>query len=789
MIRVIILSLGMLFLLVEKNSAQATNKAADKAALLQKYQKAIKLYKKGLENGGDTLYNSQKLADTYYKIGDWQNAENWYAKIADKQGVTADVLERYADVLRTNKKFTEATKYYDASTKAAKTPSPRVKEIVSNMDKIRVLDRPQPAYTVELLPFNTSRSEKSPTLMGYGKILVSSNKLKNGNKPDKRKNFALYEANTDSSSPLVKYTGSGITKKYNYNSTANSGNELIYSKNRHYKCAKKSLKDSAYSELYSLTLPDGNSVRLPIQAAGASFASPSLSPDGKTLYFSSNKTGGLGGFDIYFSKKDGSGNWSQPESLGKGVNSEYNETYPFIGSDGTLYFSSDAPVGLGGLDIYKTKQVLGEWTKPVNMGNPVNSGGNDFGIVLDSSNAKGFFTSNRSGGMGGDDIYKLTIDRSKLDYEITVRVLDADLRSGIAGALVGLKCNNMNLDEVTTDNAGNAILKVRGGQKCSAEISKVGFSSVSIPLSYNERLKPKEVSLKRNEIKLLVSVTEVETGKPVRDAAITITSKSNSGVKTFATDATGTFECKLDPSNQYEVASPDYTSVSDNITPTEADLTAGAIKRTYAVNSNDVKINVPLTADCFTPNSLLTVTDVRNGQSFKAQADEKGYVRLDLLSNNVYVFEQNNISDTVKTFGLMPGDVVQDHCKFFVGQTWLVDNIYYDLNQSVIRKDAAKDLDRLVRIMKAHTTLEIELGSHTDCRSSVAYNNMLSARRAKAAVDYIGAKGISKKKIIAAGYGETKLLNGCACEPTNTSTCTDAEHAINRRTEVKVLKY
>ena len=106
-----------------------------------------------------------------------------------------------------------------------------------------------------------------------------------------------------------------------------------------------------------------------------------------------------------------------------------------------------------------------------------------------------------------------------------------------------------------------------------------------------------------------------------------------------------------------------------------------------------------------------------------------------------------------------------------------------------IRPDAAKELDNLVRIMKTNPTLEIELGSHTDCRSGAPYNMILSARRARAAVDYIVGKGIKLKRIMAAGYGEIRILNNCICEPQNESPCTDEQHQQNRRTEVKVIRF
>jgi outer membrane protein OmpA-like peptidoglycan-associated protein len=114
--------------------------------------------------------------------------------------------------------------------------------------------------------------------------------------------------------------------------------------------------------------------------------------------------------------------------------------------------------------------------------------------------------------------------------------------------------------------------------------------------------------------------------------------------------------------------------------------------------------------------------------------------------------------------------------------------IYFDLGKSTIRKDAAVELDKIVAIMKEYPNMSIELGSHTDCRSGAASNMKLSGARAKSSAAYIVKKGIDKTRIVGKGYGETKLLNGCACEGKVKSTCSEEEHAKNRRTEFIITK-
>jgi outer membrane protein OmpA-like peptidoglycan-associated protein len=118
-----------------------------------------------------------------------------------------------------------------------------------------------------------------------------------------------------------------------------------------------------------------------------------------------------------------------------------------------------------------------------------------------------------------------------------------------------------------------------------------------------------------------------------------------------------------------------------------------------------------------------------------------------------------------------------------------INPIYFDLAKWNIRKDAAAELDKIVKVMQENPTMTIELGSHTDCRSTKAYNLSLSSKRAKSSAEYIVSKGIAKNRIVGKGYGESKLINGCECEGKVQSSCSEDEHQANRRTEFLITKF
>lgn len=143
----------------------------------------------------------------------------------------------------------------------------------------------------------------------------------------------------------------------------------------------------------------------------------------------------------------------------------------------------------------------------------------------------------------------------------------------------------------------------------------------------------------------------------------------------------------------------------------------------------------------------------------------------------------------VSTKGLTKSDTLTiqaflDKDKFESGKTYVLKNIYYDFDKSNIRPDAARELDKLLAILKENPGIAIELGSHTDSRGADQYNQWLSQKRANAAAQYLIDRGIDHSRIIAKGYGETMLLNKCG----NGVKCSHAEHQLNRRTEFKVIK-
>jgi len=199
----------------------------------------------------------------------------------------------------------------------------------------------------------------------------------------------------------------------------------------------------------------GDPVMLSFQVDTVTYGHPTLSPDDQEMIFASDMPGGYGGKDLYISHFDKkTKEWGQPQNLGPDVNTAGNEVFPFWHADGTLYFSSDGYPGMGGLDIYKSAKLgPDKWGKPENMKYPINSEADDFGIIFEGNKERGYFTSNRSGGKGSDDIYSFNLP--PLLFAITGTVRDKKTMGPVKGAVVTMVGSDGSVSALQTDTGGH----------------------------------------------------------------------------------------------------------------------------------------------------------------------------------------------------------------------------------------------------------------------------------------------------------------------------------------------
>lgn len=345
---------------------------------------------------------------------------------------------------------------------------------------------------------------------------------------------------------------------------------------------------------------------------------PAISTTGDTIFFSSNKPdSGFGKTDIYMATRQ-NGVWSEMVNLGENINTAGDEMFPFLHRGDMLIFASNGRQdNKGGLDLYYSCIIKNGFTQPVSI-NELNSSSDDIGLVVHPNERTGYFASNRSGGRGDDDIYKVVFQEKEKNYDLELLVRDKQSLNPVSAAPVRMSDNN----------------------------------------------------------------------------------------QVVRTDA------------------------------------SGLIKRALVKNTE-----------------------------YKVSTELEGYM---------------NESATVSTVG-HPGGTIQVTLnveKVKVGQTFTLDNIFYQFDKWDILPESEVELNKLVKILNDNPELKVELGSHTDSRGTAEYNNLLSQKRSDSVVRYIVLKGIDKGRITAKGYGETQLVNRCD----GTVECTEEEHRQNRRTEFKILE-
>ena len=218
-----------------------------------------------------------------------------------------------------------------------------------------------------------------------------------------------------------------------------------------------------------------------------SVKNPSVSADGKTLYFASDMPGGYGLYDIYKAAINEDGTLGEAVNLGQKVNTEGQEMFPFISSNGTLYFSSNGHLGLGGLDVFHTKEIDGKMAPIRNVGVPVNGNADDFAFIIDEETGEGFVSSNREGGIGSDDIYAIKKLQPLCDVLITATVIDAKTGDPLNATMVSMYDTEGNkiLSKVSNSD-GTVEFIVECGTDSELEVTMDGYESNKVTVDGTE---------------------------------------------------------------------------------------------------------------------------------------------------------------------------------------------------------------------------------------------------------------------------------------------------------------
>ncbi len=607
------------------SAQKASVKQADALFAKKSYVKAAQMYeqltpnKKVLQNLGDSYYNNFQMRDAARAYG------NLFSKIKDT--VDREYYFKYAHSLMGINNYKKADSIMSLYTKfPVDTPL-----FIANLNRNLPYD-----YEIQLMAKNTSNGDFGISFYGDKVAFASLRNPKGSTYGWNDKPYLdLFSAVVSDKGLLTKiepFPDEINTKTHESSATFSSDGKIMFFNRTNDKRVEVGDEKFASVKIMRAEFADGkwtNVTDVPFSSDTYSTEHPVLTKDGKKLYFSSDMPGAIGMFDIYVVDVNEDGTFGTPQNLGPTINTIHREQFPFISDDGTiLYFASDGHQGMGGLDILSSKSYDGVWAKPVNLGETINSGMDDFGFVIKEKDETGYLTSNRK---GSDNLYSFIRVQNEESYFVEGEVKDKNTKELLPGTTVSLY-----------DEKNTLIAQVVVG-----ELAEYGF------------------------------ITE--------------------------------------PNTKYRIE---------------------AVRDFY----------IPYTEE-FTTN------------------------------------DQGKLRYTIELFMECYDDAEEIINRRSDGRVQIVlENIYFDLDKSEIKPDAARILNVLVDLLKKYPEMEIELGAHTDSRASNMYNLRLSNRRAASALEYLVKNGIERHRLKSKGYGETVPLINCGQE------CNEQQHSINRRCEFIIMR-
>ena len=469
------------FVFSQNNSTKKADRLYDRLEFVKAAEEYLKLSDSEL----NSEYVITKLANCYYNLFETREAEKWFKKIVNKNP-DAELIYKYSQMLKANGKYKESNLWMNKFSEMKPYDSRAVsfKNTPNYIDKIINKGK---RFNIQNLKINSEFSDFGATIYKNKLYFVSS-------RNENRKSYGWNdEPFLDIFSSTINDKGSHLpadlfdelNSKFHEGvvSFTPDGNTAYFTRESYYEdeYQKDSLNNTKYSQLYiykATKLKDSWDTfeSLEINDVNFSNKNPMVSPEGKHLYFSSNMPGGFGLYDLYVAEIKDDGSLGKAENLGQKINTEGQEAFPFVTSENMLYFSSDGHLGLGGLDVFYSKKVDDKWSNSKNVGIPVNSGADDFAFLIKEDN--GYVSSNRTGGVGKDDIYAVKKIRPLCDLLLETVVLDSKTNSPIETALTSVSGGEGTINNSkTTNEKGLVEFMIECENDIKFVVSKEGYES------------------------------------------------------------------------------------------------------------------------------------------------------------------------------------------------------------------------------------------------------------------------------------------------------------------------
>jgi outer membrane protein OmpA-like peptidoglycan-associated protein/tetratricopeptide (TPR) repeat protein len=469
-------------------SVTSAAKSYDKFA----YVDAIKTYERIAEKGYKSVEMFKQLGNSYYFNGELDKAAKWYNELFLMTAeLENEYYYRYAQSLRSIDNNEKANQILQ-KVNTISGGDPRAELYLKNKNYLEDIKSNSGRYKIEDSGVNSEYSDYGTTI--YNNQIIFTSARDTGSIGQRKHTWTnqhftnLYAANLGTNMKPEKPAkfDQNLRSKFNESTPVftKDGKTIYFTRNNYLEGKKgKNLYGVTLIKIYKAKLINNNwvdVVELPFNSDNFSTAHPALSPDEKTLYFASDMPGTIGQSDLFKVNINDDGTYGKPINLGPRINTEGRETFPFITDENEIYFASDGHPGLGGLDIFVSKISSDGTFKDVqNIGADINSPKDDFAYLINTQSRIGFFSSNRDGGLGYDDIYKF-VETRKLTCDQVLNGIVTDLTTGkvLANTKVILLDNQLNyLAEVISDEQGAYSFTVECGKTYSIRTQKPEYAT------------------------------------------------------------------------------------------------------------------------------------------------------------------------------------------------------------------------------------------------------------------------------------------------------------------------
>ena len=651
----ILFTFTILFAFAINSDAQKSAKETKGDQFYDQYSfdKAIESYETAKDLSVEGL---RKLAESYRHLDKNLEAKNTYSKFINYSGVaTAEDFYNYAMVLKANGNYDEVATWMDKF-KELKPNDLRAKNYADNNSELTNLQKDKGKYKVSHLDINTDAEDFGPSFYKNKIVFASSRETPKIIKKEynwNRKPFLdIYVADVVGDQLKNPQIFSDVLNGKMHEGPAsfsNEGNFMAFTRNNYTDASKDGV---VKLQIYFSTYKDGKwTAPEPFYLNNREYSvgHPCLTSDGNTMYFVSDMPGGFGGADIYRILKDSKGVWGKPENLGNKINTEGDEMFPFFEENsGALFFSSNGHLGLGGLDNFGCFIDGDHFGKVYNFGYPINTQYDDFALIINDKFSKGYFSSNRSGGAGDDDIYSFEILKGAID-DLGKRlkgVAKDNEGNLLANTFVQLIDNNGNLiDTLTTKSDGAFKFFVQSDKeyKLTGTKSKYTCRDSVFNTSGKEKEIKADIVLSKNEPigKSLKGIVKDKAGKPIPNSIVKLVDEEGKEIGSVTVKKDGTYKFLVESDMKYKllVSNPAYLS---------RDSTVSIFGDRKEIKADFVLLN------------------------------------------------KEEIAKQIKV-GIDLGNLLQ------------LNPIYYDLDKYDIRPDSKNELDKIVSIMNDYPDMVIEL--------------------------------------------------------------------------------